>query len=1076
MTKHKPVGGLGLLNRLLGAPDSSPTNSTKLDLVNRIKQLEQTAKMAAMANYSAERFAPVKWSEMPTEFIPTYDVTANREVNNTRASTSKPTSYNGNQAAFVNDIYNSYYKAVRPGAKSDEDARRQATYLTQKAAFETGYGRSIANTHNYGGHKTSKGWMSFNSMDDFTTRDVALLDKKWSNWRDARNGSEFIDSINTNNGYGQYTPESENINYKGRYLGTTKRVNDYINMGQRRLRCGGRVERPKAWLGALIGAATSIIGGAIQAKAQKKNEEAQRINDALKEGRNSAMNYASMLNNSRDAQEAYLSQFRQSYSKGGRRRLRNGVDITDGGYAVPMGDDTFLLRGSSHDQVNESGKTGIGLKARGTEFEAEGGEVLQKTPSEVRIFSKEPMIPTDSGYIAPADAVRVGGDKEQIFAIQQAINGDYGTKNAKRRLREAGRKNTMYYGDIDTMRNGGRVNPPVGRFEYRPGGDIEIDDETNAAILEAIAKGTPYYNNNDSTFEGRLQQLKEAGPEIALMTLGALPIGKLLSPVAKFMRLVKGSKAAVNAAERIAAGTAKGAKTLKQIKAEEGIGKTAVNVEKATKPYTPTRSAAQKAKINKAEEQAFSPKVQEQLKQEEVAARRAANKPTKAERAAANKAYEEAYSINNSGSKPGERFARDRQRVADRNFRRKATKIGLGVGTPLALGTGYSLYRAGNSEPSYQLGRNVGVDMSNYALPLGGPGMYYDYLNNGTGVTNNLGYYWNEQGEDTDNNVTNINSQINTFVPGVSDVNLGDYYDAKGRPRLRSTQTPEQVARNTNRNITATPYYNFAGYIPQMVGSGLSDDALDAVSRNDSLIPKIVAPTGPFNISGSSTPQTVGSGISSIPRSGIIIDDTMKWQLGAEALGSIGGGITGLVAANSLEDPVAPTPLQASKLPTYYNIRPQLDMIERTRNRYLTDANESSSSVGRLQRRNYINTAMTSASNQAYGEKTNQEIKMLTQDALNQQSVAQQNLANWNAYQDKLTESRNNRRLARASAIQGMISGLGDAVGNFYAQGRQNFTDNRALNAYLAGLSPDARNHFMKIMTATNPSKYKFAV
>lgn len=105
------------------------------------------------------------------------------------------------------------------------------------------------------------------------------------------------------------------------------------------------------------------------------------------------------------------------YGGKARSKRRVPIKITDGGVAQRIGNNTFLLRGGSHEQVNPSGQTGIGIKVGNNEIEAEGGEVAQRVGNALRIFSAQPMI----NGISPAQAVEAGANKNRIFAIQEAL-------------------------------------------------------------------------------------------------------------------------------------------------------------------------------------------------------------------------------------------------------------------------------------------------------------------------------------------------------------------------------------------------------------------------------------------------------------------------------------------------------------------------------------------------------------------------------------------------------------------------------------------------------------------------------
>lgn len=198
-----------------------------------------------------------------------------------------------------------------------------------------------------------------------------------------------------------------------------------------------RGERPKAFWGALVGGAMNLIGSAISSKSQaraiRRQIEAQKeaARTQLELANNS--NLASTLNSYATATRSYNDEddYNLKYRLGGNKRLgSNRIYITDGGNATKIGNDTYLLRGGSHEQTNETGQTGIGINVGGNEIEAEGGEVAQKKNGALRIFSAQPIL---SNGMSPAQAILRGYNKDSVFNQQQFFkkkNGleDDGTK------------------------------------------------------------------------------------------------------------------------------------------------------------------------------------------------------------------------------------------------------------------------------------------------------------------------------------------------------------------------------------------------------------------------------------------------------------------------------------------------------------------------------------------------------------------------------------------------------------------------------------------------------------------------
>ena len=188
------------------------------------------------------------------------------------------------------------------------------------------------------------------------------------------------------------------------------------------MRLGGR---KKCWIGAAIMGATSIAGSLFGAAAQKREMRRQKSIQDWQNTTQEAAAMSSALNNSQDYQEDYLRQFRTA-ARLGKTLGAKGIYITDGGDATKIGNNTYLLRGGSHEDVNETGQTGIGINVGGNEVEAEGGEVAQKKNGALRIFSAQPIL---GNGMSPAQAILRGYNKDKVFSQQQAFKKRNGLKD-----------------------------------------------------------------------------------------------------------------------------------------------------------------------------------------------------------------------------------------------------------------------------------------------------------------------------------------------------------------------------------------------------------------------------------------------------------------------------------------------------------------------------------------------------------------------------------------------------------------------------------------------------------------------
>ena len=90
-----------------------------------------------------------------------------------------------------------------------------------------------------------------------------------------------------------------------------------------------------------------------------------------------------------------------------KRKLR----VTDGGYAVPLGNNYFLMKGKTHEQG------GIGLSDK---IEVENNEIVKVNKDSAKVYSAQPMI---AGY-SPAELILRGASPRKVFSIQQSLNGN----------------------------------------------------------------------------------------------------------------------------------------------------------------------------------------------------------------------------------------------------------------------------------------------------------------------------------------------------------------------------------------------------------------------------------------------------------------------------------------------------------------------------------------------------------------------------------------------------------------------------------------------------------------------------
>lgn len=262
-----------------------------------------------------------------------------------------------------------------------------------------------------------------------------------------------------NNRLEQYNQTlQEATNMSNQYEGSLTTNQDYNNQyntqynfgGKRSLKNNGN--RDKAFIGTAIatavGLGSTILGGILSNKARKREAEKQRrlqeYNNTLQE----ATQLTDALTGTNEVNTDYQQQFNTKAKLGLHSRRSIKPIITDGGDAIKISNNTFLLRGGSHEDINESGQTGIGINIGGKQIEAEGGEIAQIKNKQFRIFSDEPIL---GNGISPAKAVIAGANKDKIFNAQERFKrivglNDDGTARYSSPVKGYSNKHTLRLG------------------------------------------------------------------------------------------------------------------------------------------------------------------------------------------------------------------------------------------------------------------------------------------------------------------------------------------------------------------------------------------------------------------------------------------------------------------------------------------------------------------------------------------------------------------------------------------------------------------------------------------------------
>lgn len=168
------------------------------------------------------------------------------------------------------------------------------------------------------------------------------------------------------------------------------------------------------------------------------------------------------------------------------------------------------------------------------------------------------------------------------------------------------------------------------------------------------------------------------------------------------------------------------------------------------------------------------------------------------------------------------------------------------------------------------------------------------------------------------------------------------------------------------------------------------------------------------------------------PFEGITSND--KLSLASNVIGS---GISTAINAsmlNKLKTPNRPISVPAAKLKTRININPQLDKMRETLTAYEKDIdNNTTSSNVALARKQNARFANMLQTNELYGNKENAETELINKDKLNQQTVAAENIKQYNDWNDKVVAFNNTIAEKRAennvSLIESLNQGIQDVIG-----------------------------------------------
>lgn len=919
------------------------------------------------------------------------------------------------------------------------------------------------------------------------------------------------------------------------------------------MKLGGR---KKCWIGAAIGAATSIAGSLFGNGAKKREMRRQQSIRDWQDATQEAAAMSSALNNSQDYQEDYLRQFRTA-ARLGKTLGAKGIYITDGGDATKIGNNTYLLRGGSHEDVNETGQTGIGINVGGNEVEAEGGEVAQKKNGALRIFSAQPIL---SNGMSPAQAILRGYNKDKVFNAQQAFKRRNGLKDdgGKAAFGDWVRTNRddnaladlLYESGLFDRESWNTMLRDIHEFTGMGGNPYNTDDNIDAVMA-------PAFGSSSTRVLSQLAKSPEAS--YTLKQVLALPTKEMVrkriaGDIAKRIGIARSSRQSSNfrnyniARMQAANAEASFSPFANQVRYAEGKP-ILVNTNGYYTTAGNTISRNAKNMTSGANPFLYAPRTSDEIL-------KGLNRVIASAKQGAK----------NVGQKVGNKFkGTPGQKLSDAYYNltpmQRAKLKGLTLAATLSIPAGYfvesqndrnkkavpvkkdahgkpiSRYIARPQEPIKRLARQSSTSIvrkapvqqpsrtqtkkvtpaqksvvvskqvnktvpkykgnitkGNYQLHDGETRTIngIKYTRRGNAIINhktNVAYIYDKNGNYTGqadySKVGNFNqafdlaraagrSQFIYRAGKYNNYSTNKETDAR-KERLNRIVGARRVAKalgGCSRPVKGMrPKAAIGIYVPYNKRYTSIYDAPDYSSDYNggnvlgngevTVTAKRIKPT--FMKPNNDAMNIINHPANETPyipqrhnRSRTIFSGGDYLGLGIDTLAALSTGLVNYNTAGKYILPDRAPIIQASKLPTTYNVNPEIEEVKRYRDRLTGQTfNNTSSSVAALNRSGAINLDALSNLSKLWATKENEENKMLTEDAKNQQTVAAQNVQNELARQSEIARIKNEAIQAKGDALNVGLSGLSQAWTNFWTAGRTAYEDDQSRRAMIAS-SKDA--------------------
>ena len=297
----------------------------------------------------------------------------------------------------------------------------------------------------------------------------------------------------------------------------------------------------------------------------------------------------------------------------------------------------------------------------------------------------------------------------------------------------------------------------------------------------------------------------------------------------------------------------------------------------------------------------------------------------------------------------------------------------------------------------------------------------------------------------TNANVTNITNKSSVNKSSVNNNNINVI-------GVANKHTNKKLINNTNRKNNILPKINIGRVEP----IGITNTPMN-VSKNIKNIPinynyKSTDNAIPFRYKIKQyikdNPQTVSDGL-------------------GLASNIIGGLITRRKnnrMLNKLKYSDAPIAVKAAKLKTRININPQLDKMRESLSEYERNIdNSTSSSRVALARKQQARLANTLQTNELYGNKENTETELINKDKLNQQTVTDANIREYNLWREKKAAFNNAVLEKKAENDVSLFNTINSGIQDIISRGEKRNSERQTRLAMMAA-NPNVNPRILKAM------------